>query len=231
VEAEAYWMVGQIIGRYMKNISLTVICLVLCGCSFLAEQQQNKNTPINTLVFLPPKWTETKTPTATLTPKPSDTITNTIWFVLPTNTLDNGLRYNETNVTPNFSYIPPKNWRKEEGDRKYRIPAYWWAPNNTCILSFSMHNTPMKAKEFLEREIKSAQGIKIISEGVFDNAANLDVYRISIKVFAGSDMMETLFAFHKSQFIIEGGYLSMKGTDAVNDRLINQVMYSLQFGL
>ncbi len=226
-------MVGQIVGSNMKIISLILICTVLCGCSFLTEPQQNKIPPVNTLIFLPPKWTDTRTPTAALPVLPSSTATDTPTIRLITNTPENPLRYYETNVRPNFSYIPPENWRKEEGDPKFGIPADWWSPDFTSLLVFSMHNTTLSAKEFLISEINSTHGvdIEIISEGTFNNAANLDVYRITVKILFGDGWIETLYAFRKRGFVIEGAYVSVKGADVSKDSLIDLTMNTLQFKL
>jgi hypothetical protein len=101
--------------------------------------------------------------------------------------------------------------------------------NYNGVLYFFVNNSILSAKEYLISKYKSTIGLTIISEGSFTNAANLDAYQIIARSFASNGMMATYYAFHKDDFIIEGIYVSMKGADVINDRLISQTMYSLQF--
>jgi hypothetical protein len=196
------------------------------------ENQQQNNIQMNTKLILPPKWTETITPTITrtLTVPPAETETLTI---TETDTpVNESLRYYETAYTPHFSYIPPRGWKKvfkPSVGSKFKEATSWMTFDHKCLLNFWMIAAgTVTSKEYLINQMNEAKPNTIISEGSFPNVAGLDTYRAVVQ-FTSMSPIIMYYIFHQGVFVLEGIYSCDKGNSSLNDTLIDQTMDSVQF--
>jgi hypothetical protein len=211
---------------------VVTLSLLLYSCSNGIESQQPNSIQIQSVNLLPAKWTETTTPSFTLSPTYLIIETNTPTITKTYTPANGSLRYYETAYTPNYSYIPPLGWQKvykTSSDQQSKEAASWITNNRQCTLNFLMIAAgSMTAKEFLENQMSQAKPMIILSGGIFPNASGLDTYRVIVQ-FTKDGPIIFYYAFHQGYFVLNGTYSCGGKNNNENDGLIEQKMESVQF--
>ncbi len=166
--------------------------------------------------------TPTNTPTSTPTNTPTNTPTDT-----PSPTPD--ARYYETGGTADFSYVPPKKWKKNTGEDLMA----WTGPGDTMLYFYSDKSNydASELADLLISYYKSQYGATCDNEGSFDTDAGLDSAWITCIVSVqGGELQVREFLFSDgSGHIVEATYLRVDGQDEDQDPVVEDCLKTLRF--
>ncbi len=173
-------------------------------------------------------WTPTPTNTPTITPTPTSTFTPTATL---TPTLDPRYYY-ETAGRVNFSYIPPKGWRKlsiSGSDLRG-----WSGPGNTQLGFYDERNTGSAAEAAgdTEAQLKAVvSGLKIQDSGELNLASGLDNAWFSFTgSIQGLSVYATIYLFSDGDnTVVYGMYLRTPGANEDQDSIIVDSLSTFRF--
>ena len=177
-------------------------------------------------------WTPTPTDTPTPTFTPTNTLTNT-----PTNTPTNTItptpdpRYYETEGRVDFSYIPPKGWKKSniEGSDLQG----WSGPGDTQLAFFDDHYTGSAADftaETLE-DLKTVFEISVKDEGELDLDSGVENYWIALTMsYEGDSAFFVMYFFSDGDDnIVFAMYGRILDEDEDQDAVVEDSMMTFRF--
>ena len=190
------------------------------GCMLLIASMACTN-PITS--YLSTRTAVMQTATATMwTPTPTNTPTFT-----PTNTPDP--RYYETDGPVDFSYVPPKGWKKDTGEDLMA----WQGPGDTNLYFFS-DELDYSAKEMVllvTTYYESEYGAKCSNKGSFSTDEDLDA-AWAVCTISASDgtirIAEYMFTDDHGSFV-EATYLRVDDEDEDQDDVVEDCLSTLRF--
>jgi hypothetical protein len=144
-------------------------------------------------------------------------------------------RFTETAGLTKFSYVPPPGWKQ--------VPASgsnltsWEGPgpkgSMASMLLFYVEKTDKSSAEAgkeLASSLATANGVKIISQGRFNNNAGLDAYKMVIVMSnQGENIQVVFYFFQKNGFLIEAGFMRLLEQNKDLDAIVDQCLETLQY--
>ncbi len=174
-------------------------------------------------------WTPTPTNTPTITPTPTSTFTPTN---SPTPTQDPRYYY-ETAGRVNFSYIPPKGWKKLSVDGT-DLRGWSTAGGQVEIAFFDERNTGTAADAAadMETQLKAVfAGYKAQDSGTLDMASGVDNAWFSFSgKLQGMGVYLTLYFFSDgNNTVVYAMYFRTPGANEDQDSVVADCMSTLRF--
>ncbi|MBN1438359.1 MAG: hypothetical protein JW929_03030 [Anaerolineales bacterium] len=181
---------------------------------YLSTQTAVKQTATATMWTPTPTDTPTPTPTDTPTPTPTDT---------PTPTPDP--RYQETYGLFDFSYVPPRGWKKNSGEDLMA----WEGPGNTALY-FYTNRVNASANEIVDVLVVlyyEEYGFECESQGDFEINSGLDGAWMTCDL-PNNTLVQEYIVSEKGKYV-DAVYLREDGEDEDQDPVVEDCIRSIEF--